>query len=363
MAHGARPQLEAQVHTRQVLAGRLAAAKWISMTEPEVSREVKELESDPLFQELAYGLGGAPAVVRRRRWPASQLHGGFYDFNEAAAAETGSADIQDLVERHRELIALIRRVGRESFERYFLYGEESKPLPVVCKKLGLTLEEGRRILDLVLEVGSRSEFFRPAAAARADSVGYHMIARIERDPREQESLYFQFLSPHWARGRYEVAYDKLEEWKRTRGLAPEERRRLRRLLKSIELLNMRQNTLFQILSRITSVQAAFLNSRQGHRRRPLSLRELARRIGVAPSTVSRAVARRSVELPWGEEVPLKSLLTGQRAVVLSVLGRWMEKGEVGPRVTDEALMRRLAGEAGIAVSRRTVNECRRLLHG
>ena len=75
------------------------------------------------------------------------------------------------------------------------------------------------------------------------------------------------------------------------------------------------------------------------------------------------MARRSIELPWGEEVPLIRLLSGQREVIRSVLSHWMEGGGVGPGVTDEALMKRLAGEAGIAVSRRTVNEVRRLLTG
>lgn len=156
-------------------------------------------------------------------------------------------------------------------------------------------------------------------------------------------------------------YDRLESWKKERKPDASDRKRLRHLLKKIELLNMRQDTLFQILSRVTTTQAAFLRSRKDHRRRPLSLRELARRLGVAPSTVSRAVGARSVILPWGEEVPLKSLLTGQRVVVLSILAQWKEAGEMGPKVTDEKLMHRLAEEAGVSVSRRTVNECRHKL--
>jgi RNA polymerase sigma-54 factor len=124
---------------------------------------------------------------------------------------------------------------------------------------------------------------------------------------------------------------------------------------------MRQDMLFQILSRIVTEQSAYLRSRLGHRRRPLSLREMARRIGVAPSTVSRAVGNRSAQMPWGEEVPLKSLLSGQRSVILSILSEWRERGELGDELTDERLMRRLAGEAGITVSRRTINECRRKL--
>jgi hypothetical protein len=340
------------------LQGRLTAVKWISMSEPEVAREVLDIEADPLFGRLMYASAGRRPVLHRRRWPASRLHSGFYELNEASSASPGSASIQDILEAHKRLLKSIRRIGPENFERYFLYGEDRLPLGEICSRLSLKENEAREMLDLVLEVGARSEFFRPPPPP---GQGRHCIARIEIDARDPENLFFQFLSPHWARGRYEVDYEKLEQWKRENSLASEERRRLRRLLNRIELLNMRQDTLFQILSRIVSAQSAFLRSRLRHRMRPLTLRELSRRLGVAPSTVSRAVGGRCVELPWGVEVPLKSLLSGQRSVVLAILLRWRANGEIPESATDERLMRRLANECGISVSRRTVNECRRKL--
>jgi hypothetical protein len=345
------------------LQGRLTAVKWISMTEPEVAREVKSIESDPFFPRLLEASEGARPVLSRKRWPASKLHQGFYELKEESAASSGASDIQDILEKRRRLVRLIRRIGASDFERFFLYGNDGLPLPEVCRRLGLKPKDGEAILSLVLEVGARSEFFRPTPASRAAGLRFHRIARIEMDPRDPANLFFQFTAPHWARGRYELDYEKLEDWKRSQPLPPGERRRLRALLNRIELLNMRQDTLFQILTRITATQSSFLRSRLDHRRRPLSLRELARRIGVAPSTVSRAIGTRSVELPWGQEVPLKNLLSGQRVVVMSLLSRWNEDGGIGLRTTDEQLMHRLAGEAGITVSRRTVNECRRKLLG
>lgn len=358
---GMQLRLRQKVQNWQLLQGRLTAAKWISMSEPEVVREISSLESEPLFQQMACGEKERKPVVRRRRWPASCLHPGFYELKEWGLSAGESGDIQVLVEKHKDLIGLIRRIGIQDFERYFLYGEEGASLSEACAAVGITEEEGRRITDLVLQVGTRSEFFRPGRAAGAHGIRYSCIAAIEQDLRDPENLYFRFLSPHWARGRYSVDYEKLEEWKRGRELALGERRRLKQLLKRIELINMRQDILFQILSRIVTEQSSYLRSRLGYRRRPLSLRELARRIGVAPSTVSRSVGNRSTQMPWGEEVPLKSLLSSQRSVILSIMLEWRSRGELGDDLTDEKLMRRLAGEAGIAVSRRTVNECRRKL--
>ncbi|MFH2203552.1 MAG: hypothetical protein ABIJ96_10585 [Elusimicrobiota bacterium] len=345
----------------QLLQGRLTAAKWISMREPEVGREIAELEKDSMFQDLLYGAPGLNPIVKRMRWPASSIHSGFYELNDGIVAASGESDIQDILHAKEELIEVIRGIGIEAFEKYFLYGEEGLPLAHACRELALSEEQGRAIMDLVLKVGTRSEFFRPTLSAETSGIRYHCIASIEKDIREPDNLFFRFLSPHWARGKYVIAYERLEEWKSERAGDTAQRRRLRKLLKRVELLNMRQDTLFQILSRATNAQSSFLRSRMKARRRPLSLRELARRIGVAPSTVSRSIANRSVELPWSEEVPIKELLSGQRVVVLSILQDWHDAGGLGKGVTDEMLMRRLAEETGINVSRRTINDCRRKL--
>lgn len=351
----------ARTESVQVLQGRLAAARWLSMSEPEVAKEAGDIERHPLFRELIYGDGVGMPLVRRKRWPAAELHQGFYELKEEIAAGDGSADIHDLIEKHKDLIGLIRRIGQEAFERCFLLGQTDDDFPTICEKCGVSEAEGRRISDLVLEVGARSEFFRPGRVPETAGIRFSCIAEIERNPRESEGVFFRFFAPHWARGKYEIQYERLEEWKKRREFKPAEKRDLRRLLKSIEMLNMRQDTLFQILSRSTTEQSVYLRSRRRERLRPLSLRELARRIGVAPSTVSRAISRRSIVLPWGEEVPLKVLLTGQREVLLSILGEWNRTGVIRPGVTDERLMVKLAEETGISVSRRTVNECRRKL--
>jgi len=353
--------MQQKVQNFQLLQGRLTAAKWISMSEPEVGREIADLEGDPLFQDLMYGMPGQSPVFQRKRWPASSIHSGFYEIKDEISAGGGSGDIADLLEDKNDLISRIQEIGVEAFERYFLYGEEGMGLDKICSTLGLKPEEAKRILDLVLKVGSRSEFFHVSPTMETSGIRYHCIASIEKDPREPENLFFRFMTPYWARGKYVVQYDRLEDWKKERNLGSENKKKLRHLLKKVELLNMRQDTLFQILSRVTSEQSSFLRSRVGSRRRPLSLRELSRRIGVAPSTVSRAVSNRSVQLPWGEEAPLKSLLTGQRLVILSIMTDWMSDGRLGEGVTDESLMQRLAAESGISVSRRTVNECRRKL--
>ncbi|MEK6544328.1 MAG: hypothetical protein AABZ44_07850 [Elusimicrobiota bacterium] len=353
-------RLSQNLNVRQTLQGRLAAAKWIAMNESEVAKEVEGLETDPVFKELYHGVAGGKPLIRRKRWPAAKLASGFYGLNEGLAAASDSSDISDLLERHSRLLGLIRKIGKDDFERYFLYGEGTDPLCDVAKRLGITQEQAKEILDLVVEIDTRSQFSRPMAGTARESLGYNCIARIDKDPSNVDGFYFEFLSPHWARGQYEVDFDQLDVWKRSKNLSSEEKRQLRAILKKIEFLNMRQDTLFNIINRIIVNQTPYLNSRNDVKRRPLSLRELARRIGVSPSTVSRAVGRRSILLPWGEEMPLKSLLTSQRTVILTILKHWIETDKLATMSTDGLLTEKLAQEYGIVVSRRTVNQCRRL---
>jgi hypothetical protein len=179
-------QLQQKLRNWQLLQGRLTAAKWLSLSEPEVVREITELESEPLFRQLADGMKSSKPVLRRRRWPASGIHPGFYELKEWGLPAGESGDIQSLVADHKGLVSLIRRIGVRDFERYFLYGEDGLPLAEICAAVGISEDEGRRVMDLVLQVGARSEFFRPGRAAQAHGIRYHCIAAIEQDAREDE---------------------------------------------------------------------------------------------------------------------------------------------------------------------------------
>src|SRR5262249_19697870 len=134
---------------------------------------------------------------------------------------------------------------------------------------------------------------------------------------------FEFFSAHWARGLYRIRYDLLERWKDEGRLGGAERRRLPRLLKRLETVNLRQSTVFRILESLTRLQGPYLKSQDDRAQSPVSLRQLARRLELAPSTVSRALSGRSVLLPWGKEVPLITLLPGRRRLLRRILGDWL----------------------------------------
>ena len=117
--------------------------------------------------------------------------------------------------------------------------------------------------------------------------------------------------------------------------------------------------MYRLLEMVARLQVDFLKSELAVDVRPISLRQLAKRLDLAPSTVSRAFARRSVQLPSQRELPLISFVPGRRCVLRELLGGWLSENAA---VTDAALAERLKLERGISVSRRTVNAVRHELH-
>lgn len=335
---------------RMALFGRLRMAEWIEMPEREFAREIERLEKDDLFRKLYFGERERPGVIRRQRWPRSRF-AGIGELNEHITAGSGErVRVEERVEERSALMGKIQEMGAEAFERYFLYAEDALPLPEIARRTGMSETDVRAINDLLVEIGAEAEFSSmPKAQAGA---GAYCIARIGVEAGEPA---FEFLSPHWARGLYHIRYDELEQLKRSGDLSSTDLKHLPGLLKRLETVNLRQNTMFRILESLSKVQSDFLKTRREELRRPVSLRMLARRLDLAPSTISRALSGRTVRLPWDKEAPLIELLPGRRRQLRLILGRWLAEDSAP---TDAALAERLRLEHGIAVSRRTVNAVR-----
>lgn len=345
------PSLEIHLKTDQRMAvlGRMKMAEWIEMREEDFAREIAGLEQDPLFRKLRSGAPGQRALIHRQRWPGGSMAAGFYEVNEELARGKHSVEVEQKLDARRGLVRKIRKLGAEEFERLFLHEEEALDDAELAERTGLKIADVAAIRSMLLEIGIETEFFqagRDPAMVRA----YSCLAEIEI---EDGKPMFAFLSPHWGRGVYQIRYEDVETWKDALG---GEKSHLRKLLKRVETINLRQNTMFRIMTSVTEMQAGFLTSHKPEKTAPVSLRMLARRLGLAPSTVSRALSGRSVRLPWGLEVPLIRLVPGRREVLRTILTMWRDDQDMSG--TDAGIADRLLKEYGIRVSRRTVNAVR-----
>jgi transcriptional regulator with XRE-family HTH domain len=346
-------KLALQNRQRLTVMGRLRMADWIQMPEREFAHEVEKLEKDPLFQKLYFGDGRIPGAVRRQRWPGGKLAGSFYEIDERTAAGAGErVGVEEFAAERGPALAAIKLMGQKDFERYFIHGEDALTLEEIGRRTNLSPEEVRSIHELVVELGARAEFEGKVSAPTA-SPG-RQAACLAKISLQGGVPAFEFYAPYWARGLYQIRFDLLEKWK-AGGLNPEERRHLPALLKRLETVNLRQSTLFRLLETVARLQADYLKNERPEDVRPISLRQLAKRLDLAPSTVSRAFSRRSVRLPSERELPLIAFVPGRRSVLRELLGQWLGADSA---VTDAALAARLKSERGIAISRRTVNAVR-----
>jgi DNA-directed RNA polymerase specialized sigma54-like protein len=85
---------------------------------------------------------------------------------------------------------------------------------------------------------------------------------------------------------------------------------------------------------------------------PLSQKELALRIGIAPSSLSRAIKYRTIETPQSREVTLKSFFPGPKNFKMVLLKKVIET-EMGLS-SDIQIQSKLAEKYGVNISRRSV---------
>lgn len=131
---------------------------------------------------------------------------------------------------------------------------------------------------------------------------------------------------------------------------------LKRATLLIKCIQQRNNTMRRILGLLAKQQRGFIL--QGDTKLiPMTRAEVARQLGLHESTVSRAVANKSVALPNGRVIPLSTFFDRSLAVRATI--RKIVSQEVKP-LSDTQIAAHLQ-EQGYTVARRTVAKYRQML--
>ncbi|HEY3323741.1 MAG TPA: RNA polymerase factor sigma-54 [Planctomycetota bacterium] len=137
----------------------------------------------------------------------------------------------------------------------------------------------------------------------------------------------------------------------------------------MESVIQRRQTLYRITEQIVSIQKDFFEHGPSHLR-PLMMQEVAERIGMHVSTVSRALAGKYIQTPQGL-FPMKYFFTGgfstadgesesNRAIMLKISEMVKAEDKNNP-LSDQEIVARLQSE-GIVIARRTVAKYREKLN-
>jgi hypothetical protein len=331
---------------------RMEQAGLLEIPEEEFNKLVIEAEGSLLFKKLHR----KEKIIRYQRYPRTDISPRFYQLNEEIAVGTGTINIESLLSNKEDVIRLIKKIGKENFERYFLYPEPEVSAEEVARECNLELAEVERINSLINEFSIMSEFYNPSALSPEHGIHYSKVASIERGG---EGFIIGYLSPSYARGRYLIDYEKFEEFRGSGATTGSEVKETRQLFKRLELINSRKDTITQVLQGIIEKQSPYFESGNIKAVLPFSQKELAEKIKLVPSSISRAISGKSLETPWGEEKALKDFFPRPRVFRKELVRQLLETGEEFP--SDEAIKAKLEQTFGVSISRRLIADLRKEL--
>ena len=255
-----------------------------------------------------------------------------------------------------DIVNQIQKIGLEKFKRYFLYPEPEISLEKVARECSLELAEVEKINSLMDEISVLSEFYNPSALSPEHEIHYSKVASVERG---LEGFVIGYISLSSARGRYSINYERFEGLRGNGAFNEAEAKGIRQLFKKLELINSRKDTVIHILQGIVEKQSLYFESRDTKALLPFSQKELAKRIGLVPSSISRAIRGKSLDTPWGEEKALKDFFPRPRRFKKELVRHLLEIQE--EFLSDEAIKAELEQKFGVSTSRRSVASLRKEL--
>ena len=233
-------------------------------------------------------------------------------------------------------------------------------LPKISKALGVNIETLKEAVENIASLNPRPgllfggevpRFIKPDVVV--EEVEGKYVVRVESDylPRLRISAHYQRL---YKEGRKN----------------PEIRQYLKKKFDNAEWLiaaiRQRQSTLQKISEEIVDIQSGFLDHGISHLK-PLKMVEVAERVGVHVSTISRAISEKYIQTPRGI-FPLKYFFTGgatksdgsteARGSVIQRIKNLIKAEDKDNPLSDIYIAKRLAEDFNIKISRRTVTKYR-----
>ncbi len=314
-------------------------ARLLELPEENFAGRVRELEADILFRRLIHAKVISVQPYANAGFMARRFGGwGLRTASDGVLALDGNGD----------LAVLMQKVGQKRFEECFLQDEGSTDAER-ARLCGISKEDAGRLREMVNSLYVQAEF-DGSAAVSAPSKTYSAVAGITVDGGKPGLGFFN--RQIW-KGRYEVNEDKSRRM--LDALPAAEARRLEGFLRDLGLLERRKSTLYRVLEALIEVQAPFFVSGDPGQRRPLTQRDLSDRLDISPSVLNRLISNKSVQLPWGLQAPMKTLLPSRKALIRDRLEDLVHDN---PEATDEELGRKIDRLYGVDLSCRSIAQYR-----
>jgi len=341
--------LQMQQKTVQIL--KMQQANLLQLPGDEFNRMITEIEQSPLFIRLRQ----KEKLIQRQRFPKTDISPSFYQLNEDIVAGTDEPDIQSLLLNKEQIVSQIQKIGLDKFKDYFLFPKSCMSNEEIARDCDLDIANVKEINRIINEFSIMSEFYYPSNL-NSNTLHYYKVASIERGEHGFIICYFSHSS---SRGSYLINYKRFEELIKFGVFNKFEVKKARLLFKKLELINSCKCTLNLTLQSIVEKQALYLDTGDPKSLLPFSQKELAKKIGLAPSSVNQAIKGRSIETPWGEEIIIKDLFPNPKKFKKEILKQLLETEK--ELSSDEEIRDKLWEKFGVSISRRSVANLRKEL--
>jgi len=253
------------------------------------------------------------------------------------------------------------REFKQRIIRDYLEDAGKNKLPKIARDLNIPVTKVRELVD---EIGALDP--RPGRKVGGDRNAYiHPDVVVEwRDGRYEIILEDSFFPRIRVSPQYKELLSNSDD--------PRVKDYVRKKLESakwlVDAIQQRQNTLYRVCEEVFRVQRDYLDYGETHLR-PLKMQEIADRVGIHVSTVSRAIADKWVQTPRGI-VPLKYFFTGgaetndgETMSRLSVKQRVKDiiQGEDRKNPLSDEQVADVLKQQGLDIARRTVTKYRKAL--
>lgn len=337
-------KLRASLSTRPSVHGAMRMARLLEMPERELEGRVRELEQDALFGRLVDFRVISVQPIPEARFAARRFAG-----RELRASS--SDELPELIDGNGDLALLMGRIGQERFEACFLRDEGLSDQDR-SRECGISLDEARRLRELVDRLYVQAEFESPSSNAPP----LKFVSAVGGIEIERGIPVLGFFHRDVWKCRYKI--DEELRLRTLESMPPAEARRAEGLLRELEFLDRRKSTLYRVLEALLEAQSDFLVSKDPGRRKALTQRSLAAKLDISPSVLNRLISNKAVQLPWGLEAPLKALLPSGKTLLRDRLyALAMEHQEL----SDEGLRGAIERLHGVQLSRRSVAQYRKEL--
>ena len=361
-------QITAQT-VRQKQIGGIKLAHLFSLPEDEFKKMIKEIEKDSLFQELVHKW----RVIGYRKF-AGIKPSPSPSINEQITSSPERVDLENLLYESPETMPVLQKIGavigRDRFDELLHKGADLGEIATECKLTEQEKEIFKSFLDkFELErIAGGLQDYSTSRDNLPSVKGRFPVATIEREG-DKLVIYPYSEESYLIKGRYYINYNQFDQLHREKRLGQKELARISKIFKMLDLVNRRMSTIYQIIHHIKERQSDYLRSGNVDDLKPLTRRELADKIRVHPSSISRVMANKSIFTPQKEEKPLEFFFLSQKEInkgyirdLLKEEKILLENRVLSRPYSDEMIKNKLYENYHILVSRRAVVKYRKELN-